>query len=228
MHVKKIVWVIITLGLIALLIRYCGLDAYLSFEHIKQNRERLLHCVDQYPVWSVYVYILVCAAIIGVGIPIIGILTLVGGYMFGVLYGTLYATIGATLGVVVMFLAVRYIIMGSIKARYGRQLAQFNTRLQTYGYTYLLTLHWMTIIPYSVVAILAALADVPLLAVIWTTIVGSIPMIFIYALAGRQLGTVENIGDIFSFQVIMAFILLALLALIPMCIRRVRELTDIS
>jgi len=228
MHVKKLVLVMIILGLVALFMRYCGLDIYLSFEHIKQNRERLLQFVDQYPVWSVYVYILVCAAIIGAGIPIIGILTLVSGYMFGVLYGALYATIGATAGVAIMFLAVRYIIMDSIKARYGRRLAQFNARLQTYGYTYLLTLHWMTIIPYSVVAILAALADVPLLAVIWTTIVGSVPMILIYALAGRQLGTVESIGDIFSFQVIMAFILLALLALIPMCIRRVRELTDIS
>lgn len=228
MQVKKIVWAVVVLGLIVVLARYFGFDQYISFEHIKQNRERLLQCVDQYPVWSVFVYILVCAVVIGVGIPIIGILTLVSGYMFGVLYGTLYATIGATLGVIIMVLAVRYIILNSIKARYGRQLTQFNGRLQTYGYTYLLTLHWMTIIPYSVVAILAALADVPLLTVIWTTIVGSIPMIFIYALAGRQLGTVENIGDIFSFQVIMAFILLALLALIPMCIRRVRELTDIS
>ena len=228
MQVKKLIGILIGLGLVAALMYYFGIGKYISFEHIKENRERLLQFVDQYPVWSVFVYIGVCAAIIGTGIPIIGILTLVSGYMFGMLYGTLYATIGATLGVVIMFLAVRYIIMDSIKARYGRQLTQFNGRLQTYGYTYLLTLHWMTIIPYSVVAILAALADVPLLAVIWTTIVGSIPMIFIYALAGRQLGTVENIGDVFSFQVIMAFILLALLALIPMCIRRVRELTDIS
>ena len=228
MQVKRIVWAAVALGLVVLLMRYFGLDTYLSFEHIKENREKLLQFVDQYPVWSVFVYILICAAIIGAGLPVIGILTWVGGYMSGVLYGTRYATIGAILGLIIMLLAVRYIIMDSIKTRYGRQLAQFNARLQTYGYSYLLTLHWMTVIPYSIVAILAALADVPLLALIWTTIVGSIPMIFIYALAGRQLGTVENIGDIFSFQVIMAFILLALLALIPMCIRRVRELTDIS
>ncbi len=228
MQIKKLVWIVVALGGAILLMRYMGVYDYISFEHIKANRERLLQFVDQYPVWSVVAYILVCAAVIGAGIPIIGILTLVSGYMFGVIYGTIYATIGATLGVIIMVLAVRYIIMDSIKARYGRKLAQFNTKLQTYGYSYLLTLHWMTVIPYSVVAILAALADVPLLAVVWTTVVGSIPMIFIYALAGRQLGTVEQVGDIFSFQVIMAFILLALLALIPMGIRRVRELTDIS
>jgi|SRR5579872_463137 len=228
MQIKKMVWVLAILGALVMVMYYAGVGKYISFEHIKENRATLLHFVDQYPLWSVCVYIGVCAAIIGAAIPIIGVLTLVSGYMFGVLYGTIYATIGATLGVVIMFLGVRYIIMDSIKERYGRQLAQFNARLQIYGYTYLLTLHWMTVIPYSIVAILAALADVPLATVVWTTIVGSIPMIFIYALAGRQLGTVENVGDIFSLPVVIAFILLALLALIPMGIRRVRELTDIS
>src|SRR5258705_11260004 len=115
MQVRKLIWAVVTFGVVILLMRFFGIDQCISFEHIKENRERLLQFVDQYPVWSVFVYVLVCAVIIGAGLPVIGILTLVSGYMFGVLYVTLYATIGATLGVIFMFLAVGSFIWISVR-----------------------------------------------------------------------------------------------------------------
>ena len=172
-------------------------------------------------------YVILCTGIVACGIPAIGPLTLVGGFLFGTLFGTLYALTGATVGVISMVLFVRYVVAQTIAKRYGNKLAKFNKRLQAYGHSYLLTMHLLTVIPFFVIATLAGLADVSLITVVWTTIVGSFPLIFIYAFAGRQLGTITSLGDIFSPQIIAAFVLLALLALIPMVIRRVREMTDI-
>jgi cell division protein FtsL len=46
--------------------------------------------------------------------------------------------------------------------------------------------------------------------------VGIIPGSLIFALAGKQLGIIESVEDLFSFNVIMMFLLLILLACIPM------------
>jgi uncharacterized membrane protein YdjX (TVP38/TMEM64 family) len=47
------------------------------------------------------------------------------------------------------------------------------------------------------------------------TALGIIPGSFVYAYAGRQLGTINSLKEIASPNVIIAFVLLGLLALVP-------------
>jgi uncharacterized membrane protein YdjX (TVP38/TMEM64 family) len=70
---------------------------------------------------------------------------------------------------------------------------------------------------------LAALADVPLFTFMWTTAVGSLPFLLIYAFAGRQLGTITSMSELFKPHIILLLLLLALLALLPMVIRKIRN-----
>ena len=52
------------------------------------------------------------------------------------------------------------------------------------------------------------------------TALGIIPGSFVYAYAGRQLGTINSLKEIASPHVILAFTLLGLLALVPILYRR--------
>jgi uncharacterized membrane protein YdjX (TVP38/TMEM64 family) len=52
-------------------------------------------------------------------------------------------------------------------------------------------------------------------AYVVATAIGIIPGSFVYAYAGRQLGTINSLTDIVSPGVIGAFVLLGLLALVP-------------
>jgi len=61
---------------------------------------------------------------------------------------------------------------------------------------------------------------VPLTIFAWTTIIGILPGSFVYIYTGRQLGVIDKPGDILSWQIILAFVLLGLLVLSPVVIKK--------
>jgi uncharacterized membrane protein YdjX (TVP38/TMEM64 family) len=50
--------------------------------------------------------------------------------------------------------------------------------------------------------------------------VGILPGSFVYIYTGRQLGIIDKPGDILSWQIILAFVLLGLLVLSPVLIKK--------
>ena len=53
------------------------------------------------------------------------------------------------------------------------------------------------------------------------TSLGIIPGSFVFAYAGRQLGTINSLKEIVSPNVLMAFMLLGLLALVPILYKKI-------
>jgi len=223
----KIVLFSLFLLSVAFIAWYFSIPKYFTLERLKNDRIWLMDIVNQNYASSVGLYILFFALIVAIGIPAVGPLTLLGGFLFGVWFGLLYAFIGAITGVTTLFLMVRYIISSTIRRRYAKQLSQFSARIHSYGYSYLLTMHLMSVVPYFVIATVAGLTDVSLFTFVWTAAVGSLPLLAIYAFAGQQLGSIGSMKDILSPQIILALVLLGLLALLPIFIRRIRETIEI-
>lgn len=219
---KKLVAVmLIIIG--AFIFWYFNISQYLTLTALQQESAYLKDLVDQYSFLSALVFVLAYAIVIACGLPAAAPFTILGGFLFGVFVGFLYALIGATLGSVVYFLLIRYALTNMVRASYVAQLNRFNERVKKYGYSYLLTLHWLSVVPYFVINTLAALADVPLLTFVWTTLFGSSPLLFVYAFAGRELNVISSVRDILRPDVIILLVLLALLALLPMVIRKFRK-----
>lgn len=206
---------------------YLGVHDYISFAALQANSESFKLAVALNYWKSVLVYCLSFAGIMMIGLPISGVLTLIGGYLFGLIPGFLYALLSSTLGVVLLFIIVRYAFGSLLKARYKDQLENFRTKFQNHGASYLLTLYLLMVIPYIVIIVLAALAQVPLATFIWTTTVGSIPLIFVYALAGQQLGSLSSPHEILSPHIIVLLCILIALALVPVIVQRVRHKYDV-
>lgn len=219
---------LLAIGAIALA-WYMGLHEYVTLNSLRENRVYLENAVAQNYPKAVLIYILIFIAVIATALPGVPPLTMIGAFLFGFIPAGIYASIGATAGTTISFLLIRYVLTGLIRGKYAHKLERFNEKIKSHGVaSYLLTMQLIGIIPYFVINALAALTDVPLQTFLWTTFVGSLPIIFIYAFAGRQLYMVESVSDIFSPSIIALLVFLTLLTLMPLILRFSRRVTDLE
>jgi uncharacterized membrane protein YdjX (TVP38/TMEM64 family) len=208
---------------------YMGLHKYFSLTALQENRAYLEEAVRTNYMQSVAIFMGICIAVISLGMPGVPPLTMIGGFLFGFVPSALYVSIAATVGTTVSFLLIKYVLSGLIRGKYAQKLERFNEKIASHGAaSYLLTMQLMGVIPYFVINILAALANVSTITFMWTTFVGSLPILFVYAFAGRQLYMVESVSDIFSPSIIALLVLLVLVAMMPLFLKFSRRVTDLE
>ena len=220
---KRITLFIIILAAIAI-IRLTGVDRYLTFENLQENKFRLQQIVESSYTLSVIGYILLYITIVAFSIPGATILTLSGGFLFGVLWGALYVNAGATTGASLAFLFCRYVAGEWVQNNYQDKLTTFNRELSENGYRYLLALRLIPVFPFFLINICAGLTKIPLRTFVWTTSAGIFPGSLVYTFAGNQLADIESIEDFFSAKIAVAFSLLALFVLFPVLLNYIKRL----
>lgn len=220
MNFKKSLAIIIALVLIIIGLYFSGAGSNLSLDTIKQQSGFLKSSVENNYIHAVLVFIAFFILLIALTLPIVGPLTLLGGYLFGLLPGFTYSLIGSTVGSVGSFLLIKYVVGSILKDRYKDQLSTFQDKMQKHGYSYLLMLQLLSVVPFVVINTLAALTGVRLSTLCITTFIGTAPLIFIYAWAGRQLGTISSMRDILSPQLLLILLILAGISLLPIVFQR--------
>ncbi len=217
------VWIgILFIGFIIAL-RYSGVGDYVSVESVQNQREQLVALVQSRYWLSVLTYIGLYIAIVVSALPLAALCTVVGGFLFGILPSVIYTNIGATIGATIFFLLVRYAFGSSIQTHYQDRLAWFNEQMDRYGVSYLIAIHFVAVIPFFIMNLLIGLTRISLWTFIWTTSIGVLPGTFVYAFAGSQLATINTLQDIFSLNILLAFGLLLLLALVPIAVQHYRR-----
>ena len=199
---------------------YFDLKHYLSLDALKANRDRLLAFTDANYLESVLLFVLVYVVQTAFSLPGGAILTLAGGFLFGSVLGTVYVNLGATTGATLAFLAARYLLHDWVEQKFGHRLASFQQGFAQNGFSYLMTLRLIPLFPFFLVNLLSGLTRVNLGTYVAATALGIIPGSFVYAFAGRQLGSINSLKEIASPPVLMAFTLLGLLALTPIVYRK--------
>jgi uncharacterized membrane protein YdjX (TVP38/TMEM64 family) len=140
--------------------------------------------------------------------PAAALLTLLGGFLYGVLWGSIYVEIATTTCATLAFCTSRNVVGTWIQHKWQKQLQGFNHNMDEYGYEYLLLVRLVPLTPYILVNFLAGLTQMRLKTFIWTTALGSLPGILIFSYAGRQLLNIRSTEQILSSGVLIAFILL--------------------
>ncbi|MDR3647202.1 MAG: VTT domain-containing protein [Candidatus Babeliales bacterium] len=215
---KILVLVLIVLAILTL--HFMGVGNCINFQNFKEHREYLLEFVNTHYILSIIIFILFYILTVISTLPLAGLTTVVGGFLFGVIPATIYCNIAGVIGATISFLIFRYLLGKQIQHRYAARLENFNKNINTYGATYLLIMHVVAIIPFFIINTLSALTNISLWTFIWTTSIGIIPGSVVYAYAGRKLGSINNFSEIWSLQMLSAFILLGLLGLISLLIQR--------
>lgn len=199
---------------------YLDLGRFLSLAVLKDNRDSLLAFTNSNLTASVGIFILVYTVVTGLSLPGAVILTLAGGFLFGAVGATLCVNIGATTGATLAFLTARYLLRDTVEQKFGTWLGPFQTGFAKNAFSYLLTLRLIPLFPFFVVNLVSGLTRVNVGTYMAATAIGIIPGSFVYAYAGRQLGTINSLTEIASPNVIGAFVLLGLLALVPVVYKR--------
>jgi uncharacterized membrane protein YdjX (TVP38/TMEM64 family) len=199
---------------------YFDLGQFLSLTALKENRDGLLAFTEANFATAVGIFILAYAIVTGLSLPGAVILTLAGGFLFGAVGATFFVNIGATTGATLAFLTARYLLRDTVEQKFGKWLGPFQEGFSKNAFSYLLTLRLIPLFPFFVVNLVSGLTRVSVGTYVAATALGIIPGSFVYAYAGRQLGTINSLKEIASPNVIGAFVLLGLLALVPVVYKK--------
>lgn len=221
---KRIVFFVVCFLIIVALF-YTQIGYYVNLEQLRDNRDYLHSYIADHYARAVFIYIGLYVLVTSLLLPLAAVLTFSGGYFFGPGYCALYTNIGAIIGGTTAFFLVRYLIGSLMQERYAPRLAAFNAAFKEDGIEYLLAIRFISVIPGSVINVLAGLTKIDVWTFIWTTSVGTIPGSLVFAFAGRQLMSVASVKDVFTVHILLAFLLLGLLALMPTFYKKLKNRT---
>ena len=199
---------------------YFDLGRLLSLTALKENRDGLLAFTETNFSAAVGIFIVAYVMVAGLSLPGAVILTLAGGFLFGPVFGTLFVNLGATTGATLAFLTARYLLRDTVENKFGKWVGPLQDGFAKNAFSYLMTLRLIPLFPFFVVNLVSGLTRVSVGTYVAATAIGIIPGSFVYAYAGRQLGTINSLKEIASPNVIGAFVLLGLLALVPVVYKR--------
>jgi len=215
---KVLLGLSIALGIAAFF--YFDLSNYLSLDGLKSNRDLLLAFTEANYTGAVAIFVIAYCTVVGLSLPGGAIMTLAGGFLFGSILGTLYVNVGATVGATLAFLVARYLLRDWVEQKFGSRLGPIQEGFAKNAFSYLMTLRLIPLFPFFLVNMVSGLTRVRIGTYMAATSLGIIPGSFVFAYAGRQLGTINSLKEIASPNVLMAFTLLGLLALVPILYRK--------
>ena len=205
-----------------------GMDAYMSFEALRDRREELLEWKAQNHGLAVFYFIGVYVLATAFSVPGAVWLTIAGGFLFGAVEATFVVVIGATLGALAVFLAARYAIGDYLHAKAGPAMRRMEEGFRENAMSYLLVLRLVPLFPFWLVNLVPAFLAVPIRTFIIGTFFGIMPGSFVFAGVGNGLGTVidgggmPDLGIIFESEILVPIIGLAVLALIPVAYKTLK------
>ena len=208
---------------------HSGLAGELSWAALAHHQEALRAEVAAHPLLAPAAFVGLYALIVAFSIPEASLATVTAGLLFGPWFGGGLAVLGATLGAVVLFVVARTALAGFMARRAQTLLGRIRPGLERDGFSYLLALRLLPIVPFWLVNLGAALCGMRLFPYAAATLIGIIPVTFVFAWIGTGVGEVLAVGGrpdlslLFSPTVLGPLVALAALSLAPVLWRHLRR-----
>jgi uncharacterized membrane protein YdjX (TVP38/TMEM64 family) len=165
--------------------------------------------------------------------PAASILTIFGGFLFGWLVGGIVVAISATLGATVLFIAAKTAFGDFLKEKVGGRVKNLADGFEKNAFSYLIVLRIAPILPFFIMNIAPALFNVPLRSYVAGTFIGILPGVFAYAYLGQGVESVliaaqeseqeASVADLVTTEITLAFAALAIVAVIPTIVKKLRR-----
>ena len=205
-----------------------GGDQYLALETIKSHRDDLLAYTEQHHLLMIAGAITVYTISTALSIPGALILSLTIGFLFGRWTGTGIIVFSATIGATLVFLAARYLFAEAAQRRMGSTAQKIIKGFHANAFNYLLFLRLVPVFPFWLVNLVPAFTPIQLRTYFAATAIGIVPGSFVFANLGQSLGRIDSLDQLLSKEILLAFVLLGLFALLPVIVRKLRLAKDIK
>ena len=200
-----------------------GGERYLSLDVVKANRDALLAFTNAHYVAALAIAFVVYVAATAFSVPGGLVLSLTRGFLFGRWVGTVLVVIAATSGATLVFIAARYLFADAARRRMGTLGAKINAGFTENALSYLLFLRLVPLFPFFLVNLAPAFTSIGLRTFIVGTLVGIVPGSFVFVNLGQTLGRIDSLSGLLSTETIAAFVLLGVLALVPVLVKKMRS-----
>jgi uncharacterized membrane protein YdjX (TVP38/TMEM64 family) len=198
-----------------------GVQDHVSIEALREHRSALNAFVAGHGVAAAVGFTVVYALATLLSLPVGAVLTIAGGFLFGVAFGTLYVVVGATVGATAIFLVARSALGEPLRAKAGAFMQRMEAGFRANAFSYMLVLRFIPLFPFFVVNLAPAFLGVPLRTYVAGTFIGIVPGTVVFALAGAGLGSVFDGDGAFTLesvltpQILAGLVGLSLLSLLP-------------
>ncbi|MEM8869058.1 MAG: TVP38/TMEM64 family protein [Pseudomonadota bacterium] len=203
-----------------------------GFQTLVDNREQLIAWRDGSYLLAAGAYVLAYVLVVAFSLPGALIMTLTGGFLFGLAAGALLTVTGATVGAVAIFLAARTGLGESLQAKMDASsgtLSRIRDGLRENEVSYLLLMRLVPAIPFFVANLAPALMGVKLRNYVLTTFFGIMPGTVVYTWVGAGLsevfarGETPDLGIFFEWHILGPVLALCALSALPIVLKRIRK-----
>ena len=220
---------------------YIASGGGVSLESLVRHRAAIDDFVASHRMLAIFVYVGIYITVVAVSLPGAALLTLTGGFLFGIAVGASAAVISATVGATLIFLVARTALGEPLLRRAGPRATQLARGFREDAFSYLLFLRLVPAFPFFLVNLVPAFARVRFGPFVAATAIGIIPGAIVFALAGAGLDSmiaaqknsydqciaakgadcrlVFEPADVLTPQLIAALVALGLLALMPVAVK---------
>ncbi|HEY3779280.1 MAG TPA: TVP38/TMEM64 family protein [Rhizomicrobium sp.] len=227
-NVLRIAIPVAVAGLIAAFFGF-GLQRYLTLETLRDNGRVLRALASHHPLLAPATFVIAYASLVALSVPGGAVMTIAGGFVFGLWKGAALAIVGATAGAVLLFVIARFVVGDALRDRAAPFIRRMTEGFNRNAFAYLLFLRLLPAFPFWVVNLVPALIGVRLRLFASATLIGIIPGTLAYASVGDGLGRYFTakpgapLTAVFSPEMIAVRVGLALLALLPVAIQWLRK-----
>src|SRR4051794_39412820 len=166
-----------------------GLHRELSWATLAAHRAALHDLVAVHPAAAGAGYVLLYAAVVALSLPGGAIMSAAGGLLFGIVAGAALAVVGATVGAVLLFLAARSALGPLLARRAAPLLDRIRPGLERDGFSYLLAMRLVPLVPFWLLTLAPALVGMHLAPYAAATFIGIIPAAVVFAAIGAGVAT---------------------------------------
>jgi len=173
------------------------------------------------PITFIVIYCIACVLVIPASI-----LTLGGGFLFGILWGSVYVIAGATLGAIAAFLVGRYLARDWVakKIQGHEKFKAIDDAIAREGWRIVLLARLAPIFPYAVLNYGFALTRVSFRQYFIGTVIGILPAMIVFVYFGSLATDLTRLGQgIKSQPVFKWFIAIATLVVVVLLTRMARR-----
>lgn len=165
------------------------------------------------------VFVLAVATILAVGIPGGNVLMISSGLLFGTMLGGLLALTGGMLAAFTTHAVIRTAFGDWLDSRAHDARDRVRHFVESGNFLLLVIPRLIPVIPFFVINVGLTAAGVPKKSYMLSTLLGMIPMVFILASIGSQVGNARALSDVYSTKMLLTpgmFVPLGLLILMTL------------
>lgn len=218
--------VLLTLGSVLAAYFLFDLSDWFSFEVLAARTLEARDLAVDHPFTVVGIFLLSLTLVTLFCIPAVAIMQIFSGFLFGPLLGTFLSVVAQTLGGALAFLVAQSTFRESFARLIGPYIGGLEAGFRANAFTYIVALRMTPVMPYWVVNIAPSLLGVRFWPFTFGTLIGAIPLTFIYAAFGAGLGEVIEAGgrpelsDLITPRAVALILVALLFALVPILLRR--------